>query len=52
MIWAAIGASIGRTELIVINRDDRAVRLGFTADSYVDALEQGLMPVYEGQVFQ
>lgn len=50
MAWAAIGASIGRTELIVMNRDDRAMRLGYTADSYIEALEQGLIPVYEGQV--
>lgn len=35
-----------------MNRDDRALRGGYTTDSYIETLELGLMLVYNGQVFQ
>lgn len=52
MVWAAIGALIGKSELIIMNRDDRATRFGFTANSYIETLEEGLKPLYDGQIFQ
>jgi hypothetical protein len=52
MVWCAIGLSIERSELIIMERDGKALRGGYTAISYIDALEQGLLPIYDGQTFQ
>jgi len=35
-----------------MERDDKALRGGYTAMSYIDGLEQGLLPIYDGQTFQ
>lgn len=52
MVWAAIFTG-GRTELIVMVHDEEAKRKGFSAKSYIKALEEGLLPVYFGdRVFQ
>lgn len=52
MIWAAIGLDV-RTPLIYMTRDSEASNEGFTAKSYIEALEEGLIPIYQaGQVFQ
>ena len=44
IIWAAIWYN-GRTDLIFINR--RGIRGGYTSESYMEALEEGLVPSYE-----
>ena len=51
MIWAAIGRSTVRSELIVMRRDEDLPRGGYSAVSYVDTLEEGLVPMYNGEVF-
>jgi len=37
----------GRSELITIERDVLARKEGYSAQSYIWALEEGLMPVYK-----
>jgi hypothetical protein len=51
MIWAVIGLSIDNSELIIMDRDPEALRGGYTAISYTNTLEEGLVPLYDGQVF-
>ena len=52
MIWAAIRVNI-RTPLVFMIRDSESPRNGYTAKSYIWALEEGLQPIYTlGQVFQ
>jgi hypothetical protein len=56
MVWAMIGLSVQSTRLIVIDRENQDHELGqegsFTASSYIDTLERGLKPEYDGQTFQ
>jgi hypothetical protein len=35
-----------------MERDPTAQREGYTAASYVDTLEEGLLPIYNGETFQ
>ena len=50
MIWAAIGLQ-QRSALIFMNR--RSEKNGYNAESYREALEEGLVPIYEpGMAFQ
>jgi len=45
MIWAAIGRSMVRSELIIMRRDESLPHGGYSAVSYVDTLEEGLVLV-------
>jgi transposase len=46
MVWAGIWIG-GRTDLIIIERDEESRSGGgYTAKSYILALEKGLMPIY------
>lgn len=47
MVWGAIWVG-GRSELIVLKRDLSTPRRGYTAWSYQKALEEGLLPHYDG----
>lgn len=47
MVWAAVWRD-GRSELIIMERDSNSRRQGYTARSYQKALEEGLLPVYDG----
>ena len=51
IVWAAIGGSIGKTELIIMERDETSNRGGYSTKSYLSTLEMGLVPIYIGQVF-
>ena len=51
MIWAAVGTSIERSELIVMERDETSPRGGYSAASYITTLEHGLIPIYNGQTY-
>ena len=42
MIWKG-----GRSELIIMKRDQAATRKGYTANSYQKALTEGLLPHYD-----
>ena len=46
MIYAAFWYD-GRSELITMERDVLARKEGYSAQSYIWALEEGLMPIYE-----
>ena len=50
MVWASISMTLGgrvwRSPLVVMTRDEAAPRRGYTAQSYIWALEEGLMPYY------
>ena len=51
MVQGGIGGAVGRTELIVMTRDEDAFSRAYSAISYVDTLEQGLLPIYNGECF-
>jgi hypothetical protein len=52
MIWGCIWHG-GRSEIIIMERDPDAPCNGYTAWNYIEALEAGLLPVYQpGQFFQ
>jgi hypothetical protein len=51
MVWAAIGGRMERSELVVMRRDETSQRGGYSTLSYLDTLEEGLVPVYTGEVF-
>lgn len=52
MVWGMIWLD-GRSELQIMERDLSSKRQGFTAWSYQEALEAGLLPHYEaGDIFQ
>lgn len=47
MLWGAIWKG-GRSPLIVMERDQQSKRKGYSAKSYIKALEEGLLPIYDG----
>ena len=56
MVWASIwigrGGVPGRSPLVIMQRDETRRRAGYTAWSYLEALEEGLLPHYRrGQLF-
>ncbi|OKP13231.1 Transposable element Tc1 transposase [Penicillium subrubescens] len=52
MVWAAIWLG-GRSDLVIMERDESAARNGYTARSYIDALGEGLVLHYTpGTIFQ
>jgi transposase len=51
MIWAAIGSTIERSELIFMERDPNSLKSGYSSVSYTDTLEEGLVPIYNGETF-
>jgi hypothetical protein len=52
MVWAAIWQG-GRSELIIMVRDETSPRNGYTSWSYIEALEEGRLPHYvPGRFFQ
>lgn len=46
MVWGAIWAE-GRSKLVFLERDEESARHGYTARSYIRALEEGLLPGYD-----
>ncbi|USP82205.1 hypothetical protein yc1106_09479 [Curvularia clavata] len=50
MVWASIwigrGGVLGRSPLVIMQRDETRRRAGYTAWSYLEALEEGLLPHY------
>ena len=52
MVWGAIWHD-GHSNLVIMNQDDEALWNGYTANSYISPLENGLAPYYKpGQIFQ
>jgi hypothetical protein len=54
MIWAAIGGTgtAGRrSELIIMEHDPQSKRCGYTTVSYLNTLEAGLLPIYDGEFY-
>lgn len=47
MVWGAIWSE-GKSRLVIMTRDELAKKKGFTSTSYMQALEEGLLPVYDG----
>jgi len=51
-IWVTLNRRVGRSELIIMERDQTAQRSGYSANSYVQTLRDGLLPNYRpGQIF-
>lgn len=46
MVYATIWIG-GRSDLVVMERDPDSPRGGYSTNSYIEALEQGLLPFYE-----
>ena len=52
MVWAAISAA-GLSDLMIMRRDKSAKKQGFTTQSYIRVLEDGLLPIFEASdIFQ
>lgn len=52
MVWTEISFEI-KTPLIFMLRDEENENHGYTARSFILALEDGLLPIYQpGQLFQ
>ncbi len=47
MVWAAIWLE-GKSPLVIMQRDETSRRNGYTSRSYILALEEGLLPTYDG----
>jgi hypothetical protein len=47
MVWGAIWRG-GKSDIIVMIRDQTAKRKGYTSLSYQEALSKGLLPIYNG----
>jgi transposase len=47
MVWGTVWRG-GRSELIIMERDEDAPRRGYIAKSYQKALREGLLPHYDG----
>jgi hypothetical protein len=50
MVWASIwvtrGGRVGRSPLVIMERDTTSQRRGYSADSYISTLSDGLLPYY------
>ena len=51
MIWGTIGGEAKKSELIIMERDETSPGNGYTAISYINILEEGLLPIYNGETF-
>ena len=52
MFWAGIWGRGRRSKLVAMIRDEEAEQRGYTRRSYIWALEEGLLDIYEpGQIF-
>ena len=52
MIWGSIWLG-GRSELVIMDRDEFSSRGGYSTKPYPESLEKALIPIYEpGKVFQ
>jgi transposase len=51
MVWAAIAPTFGRSELIIMKRDERSLHQGYSATSYINTLREGLVPTYNGETY-
>jgi hypothetical protein len=52
MVWASFTYD-GRSVLVIMEKDPSAARGGYSRHSYIWALEEGLLPVYEpSDIFQ
>lgn len=52
MIWGAIWIG-GRSEIVIMERDSEAAANGYSSWSYMEALNKGLIPIYQpGTFFQ
>jgi transposase len=52
MVWAAFSGALGRSDLIVMERDPKAPKGGYSAESYLKVLEEQIQRVWEpGLIF-
>ena len=52
MVWAAIHAA-GRSDLVRLSRDFEAKKKGYSANSYIEVLDEHLLKIYQtGMTFQ
>jgi transposase len=54
MIWAVIGGTgtaRRRSELIIMEHNPQSKRCGYTTMSYLNTLEAGLLPIYDGELY-
>jgi transposase len=45
-IWVTPNGGVGRSPLVIMQRDETAARNGYSAWSYIQALQEGLLPNY------
>jgi len=53
MIWALIGGTgttAKHSELIIMERDPKSKRNSYSVVSYMEALNKGLLPMYDGEL--
>lgn len=50
--WVTPDRKVGRSELVIMERDPTAKRNGYSSESYIRTLEKGLLPHYRpGQIY-
>jgi len=47
MVWAAFSGAGGRSELIILDRDFESKKHGYSANSYIDVLEEAIPTLWE-----
>jgi hypothetical protein len=50
MIWGGFSGSNIRSSLVVMTQDPESGRGGYSAESYIQPLEEGLLPIYDGEL--
>ena len=51
MVWASVGGTSGQSELIIMSRDEKSPRSGYTTASYLETLEDSLLLIHDGETF-
>ena len=52
IVWAAFSGALGKSDLVVMERDVKALKGGYSAESYLKVLEEQILRIWEpGLIF-
>ena len=52
MVWASVGPNTSRSDLVIMKCDELSQGFGFISTLYLKTLEEGLIPIYNGEIFR